>query len=522
MIKFNGGRRGPGSWGAKKRDRIVLPSVLTRKALEVCHSGGLGGHMGRDRTWQRLRNAFYWKNMHQDVEDFVKDCEACARNKHSTRPNIAPFQETDLPLGTMNHIQFDFLGPFPAAQSHPFRYVLQVQDLLSRYLLFFPSKDDSASSAAELLMNHWICYFGTPDYANSDRGTHFTSETFAALCKIMGIKHKLGAPKHPESQGQCERQNQLMAQVRCMCLNNVEKWPEAVYRVAFVHNASPCKTTAIPPLQLLLGQEPRTPEIAWLRDGMCKEGEPDLTDDTFAERTLKMKESAIADMITRARQATRDCQVQRIEAQETRGEAYVVGDIVRIKMDAYEVKKMGKKLAHRYSGKYIVSKVLGEGWTYELKPYGWHGRKKTRHFNELKDAGRQTSLRSEESEDEEPPRRRRLGGVFRPFPDETKREISGKATPSRSSPDPVLKRAATPDTRRGTTQMPSTRPKRNTRPPSRLQVGLETNKRYTEICESATDVENSCDEGSEGDGSDGPESDGEWFSGNSSPGSAHA
>ena len=83
---------------------------------------------------------------------------------------------------------------------------------------------------------------------------------------MVGIKHKLGAPKHPESQGQCERQNQLMAQVRCICNNNVEKWPEAVYRAAFAHNASECSTTGIPPLQMILGQEPATPEVAWLND----------------------------------------------------------------------------------------------------------------------------------------------------------------------------------------------------------------------------------------------------------------
>ena len=57
-------------------------------------------------------------------------------------------------------------------------------------------------------------------------------EVFEAMCRIAGIDHKLGAPKHPESQEQCQRQNQLLAQVRCMCSNDVEIWPEALHRVA--------------------------------------------------------------------------------------------------------------------------------------------------------------------------------------------------------------------------------------------------------------------------------------------------
>ena len=69
-------------------------------------------------------------------------------------------------------------------------------------------------------MEQWICIFGVPATINSDRGTHFTSELFEGICKVVEIKHKLGAPEHPESQGLVERQNQLIAQVRCVCDKN--------------------------------------------------------------------------------------------------------------------------------------------------------------------------------------------------------------------------------------------------------------------------------------------------------------
>ena len=56
---------------------------------------------------------------------------------------------------------------------------------------------------------------------------------------------------------------------------------------------------------------------------------------------------------------------------------------------------------------------------------------------------------------------------------------------------------------------------------------METNKRYTEICESATDIDNSGDEREEDNVTDisqsnDSESDGEWYSGNSSAGSIRA
>ena len=71
-----------------------------------------------------------------------------------------------------------------------------------------------------------------------------------------------------------------------------------------------------------------------------------------------------------------------------------MGDLVRIKLDSNEIKKWGKKLAKRYSEKYMVIEVIGGGWTYRLKPYGRRGRNKIRHFNDVKD----TTIRRKEME----------------------------------------------------------------------------------------------------------------------------
>ncbi len=116
MVKFNGGRHtSTQCFGVKDKSRIVVPESLIEEVLAVCHSGGLACLMGQDRTWKRARDSFYWKNMKQDVDRFVDEHENCGRNKHSTRPNIAPYQETDLPHVPLEHLQVDFAGPFKAA-----------------------------------------------------------------------------------------------------------------------------------------------------------------------------------------------------------------------------------------------------------------------------------------------------------------------------------------------------------------------------------------------------------------------
>ena len=81
-------------------------------------------------------------------------------------------------------------------------------------------------------------------------GKHFTGQVFGDSCRMMGIQHKLGAPRHPESQGQVER---LINQVRCLCDNDIEKWPEAVARIQYSHNTSINRTTGMTPAELVHG-----------------------------------------------------------------------------------------------------------------------------------------------------------------------------------------------------------------------------------------------------------------------------
>ena len=76
VMMFNGGRRKKNArFGIKEIKRIMIPPGMRKQAMEICHSAGLGGHMGIEWTWQRVKNSFYWKGMKDDVAVFVRECE---------------------------------------------------------------------------------------------------------------------------------------------------------------------------------------------------------------------------------------------------------------------------------------------------------------------------------------------------------------------------------------------------------------------------------------------------------------
>jgi hypothetical protein len=64
--------------------RLVLSkhSALIPRMLEEFHTTPQGGHSGFYRTYRRLAANLYWMGMKNTVQDFVKGCDICQRQKY--------------------------------------------------------------------------------------------------------------------------------------------------------------------------------------------------------------------------------------------------------------------------------------------------------------------------------------------------------------------------------------------------------------------------------------------------------
>lgn len=47
----------------KCRKQLLVPKTLHRKILQQCHNSPLSGHLGRDRTVERVRESCFWPSM---------------------------------------------------------------------------------------------------------------------------------------------------------------------------------------------------------------------------------------------------------------------------------------------------------------------------------------------------------------------------------------------------------------------------------------------------------------------------
>jgi hypothetical protein len=65
--------------------QLCLPQQLVPDILHEMHDEPYSGHLGTDKTWGRIFNRYYWKQMHQDIAHYCVSCEVCARRKLSRR-----------------------------------------------------------------------------------------------------------------------------------------------------------------------------------------------------------------------------------------------------------------------------------------------------------------------------------------------------------------------------------------------------------------------------------------------------
>ena len=62
-------------------DKLVVPEVLKKDIVNSLHEGPFGGHLGEDKTLEKLKERSYWPGQYNDVRDWCLTCSVCASRK---------------------------------------------------------------------------------------------------------------------------------------------------------------------------------------------------------------------------------------------------------------------------------------------------------------------------------------------------------------------------------------------------------------------------------------------------------
>lgn len=191
--------------GGEEEHQLLLPACLKKEVLQQLHQGH--GHQGIDRTTELVRQRCYWPQMYQDIKVWCQQCERCTLAK-------APLPRPQVPMGHLlasrpNQIvaiDFTLLEPSRDGKEN----VLIMTDIFSKFTQAVPTKDQRASSVAQVLVKEWFHKFGVPARLHSDQGRNFERILIQELCQLYGIQKTHTVPYHPQGNGQCKRFNRTL------------------------------------------------------------------------------------------------------------------------------------------------------------------------------------------------------------------------------------------------------------------------------------------------------------------------
>ena len=110
--------------------QIVVPCNLRQRVPFLAHDSPLQGHPRRTRLYDTLRLQFYWPGMYRDVDEYVTNCNSCAktdeiRAKAQHRLRLFPSQ------GPLEDVAMDLIGPLPTTTAGK-RFILDITDRFTK------------------------------------------------------------------------------------------------------------------------------------------------------------------------------------------------------------------------------------------------------------------------------------------------------------------------------------------------------------------------------------------------------
>ena len=186
--------------------QLVVPKGHVKIILEKMHNES--GHLGVQRTTEKVKERFYWPGYEMDIQNWVQECQQCQKRNPPQPHPLAPLGSIKCTY-PFDVISWDIMGPLPlSTKGH--KYILVVTDLFSKWVEAFPLAVTDSETLASVLMDEVVCRYGVPRSLHSDQGANLNSQVICALCKRLGINKTRTTAYHPQGNGQVERFNRTL------------------------------------------------------------------------------------------------------------------------------------------------------------------------------------------------------------------------------------------------------------------------------------------------------------------------
>lgn len=218
-------------WAVKYQ--IVVPKIYRQEILSLAHETPLAGHMGINKTYEKILNHFYWPNVRKDVAEFCRSCHTfqLVGKPNQTIPK-APLKPIPAVEEPFSRIIVDCVGPLPKTRSGN-QYLLTIMSATSRFPEAIPPRNIKAKTIVKALTK-FFTLVGLPSSIQSDQGSNFMSAVFQQVMYELGVTQYKSSAYHPQSQGALERWHQTLKNMMSIyCFETEKEWDKGIHLLLF-------------------------------------------------------------------------------------------------------------------------------------------------------------------------------------------------------------------------------------------------------------------------------------------------
>ncbi|KAG7165828.1 pol Retrovirus-related Pol polyprotein from transposon-like 9, partial [Homarus americanus] len=320
----------------------VLVKIRVPSILKACRDNpATGGHFGREKTFRKISQRYYWEGMKNDVQEYVK----------SLNPIPVPAKIWSL-------VGIDIIGPLQETTSGN-KYIVAITDHFSKWSEAAAIPDKSAKSVAQFLYSV-VCRLGCMDSLISDQGREFVNKVIDLLMDRFQTDHRIASAYHPQPNGQRERDNRtLKAALGKLVNDQADVWDQYIPGILFAYHTSIHASTKCTPFKVMYARTAKLPIDLKSADESDAAPLPDSASPDV-QQTLHIIRKDLCSAVSSNIASAQSRQKENYDRHHESNKEIITGSIVYIK-NCRRIHRMGSKLEPRWTGPYTVVESLSKG-----------------------------------------------------------------------------------------------------------------------------------------------------------------
>jgi len=236
------------------RDDNKLRKIIEdpHKKIKIITKEHRVGHEGIQKTYERIKEKYYWKNLIIDVKKYISLCKICQLNRSEPLPK--PTEKYGTPVeAPFVRVGLNIIGPLKETQQGN-KYIIVCVDYFTKWEESKPlcttTSQDVTNFLVEVFSRHSI-----PELIIIDNGVQFTADYTKIFLNLYDVYVHFVSTYHPESKGLVENRNREIGKQLRNFSNDNKHWDILLPLALWALRTSKSAVTGYSSFELLYGRK---------------------------------------------------------------------------------------------------------------------------------------------------------------------------------------------------------------------------------------------------------------------------